>query len=96
MIWIMNVLNLPNPPSSSPSLSLQALCCSCWCLNVSSTGHGEYLMGVSRMGGFTLLQQDLTHANSSRLHITPCYFDPGNKYILFPVSKQQNPESILA
>lgn len=34
MHWIMNVLNLPNPPSSSPFLSLQALCYSCWCLNV--------------------------------------------------------------
>lgn len=34
VLWIMNVFNLPNPPSSSPSLSLQALCYSCWCLNV--------------------------------------------------------------
>lgn len=33
------------------------------------------------MGGFTLSQQDLTYANSPRLHITPCYFDLGHKYI---------------
>lgn len=81
VLWIMNVFNLPNPPSSSPSLSLQALCYSCWCLNVLLCRSYEYLIGVSSMRGFTLLQQVLTHANSPRLHITPCYFDLGHKYI---------------
>lgn len=64
----------PHPAPPLPGLQLPACC-----LNVSSTGVAEYLMGISRMAGFTLSQQDLTHANSPRLRIAPCYFDLGHK-----------------